>query len=82
MTPEQVFFDSEIILKIDVLWYEWVNYSNLLEVDLQGIRKETFALRAVKSQNAVASRVLLLRTALAHKGLLPLSTHHVYLSFL
>lgn len=67
MTPEQVFFDSEVILKIDVLWYEWVNYSNLLEVDLQGIRKETFALRAVKSQNAVASRVLLLRTTLAQR---------------
>lgn len=50
MTPEKVFFVSEIILKIDVLCYEWMNFSNMLEADLQGIRKETFALWAVKSQ--------------------------------
>lgn len=47
MTSEQVFFGSEIILEIDALCYEWVN--NFLEVDLQGIRKETSAFQVVKS---------------------------------
>jgi len=40
MTSERVFFGSEIILEIEGIFYEWVNYSNLVEVDLYGIRKE------------------------------------------
>lgn len=50
MTSEQVFFGSEMILEIDALCYEWVTYSNFLEVDLQGIRKETSAFHVLKSQ--------------------------------
>lgn len=40
MTSERVFFGSEITLEIDVIFYEWVNYSNLVEVDFYRIGKE------------------------------------------
>lgn len=64
MTSERVFFGFEIILEIDVTFYEWVNYSKLAEMDLYRIRKERPLHLGCEKPDTVASMVLELWAAL------------------